>query len=898
VKCGSVARLSLEQRAESRNASELRSLLRSARRSSSSSWGRRSAPLSYAAPPPSRATHAASAAAFLRSMIRNAALALWLSNHAAIAADRVIAHRVADGSIALDGVATESAWSGAQWYEDFVQRDPNEGALPSQRTRAAVVFDSRAIYVFVRASDNQADQIVAALTRRDRPSSSDWIEVWLAPQPDRRSGYRFAVNARGVLMDARLGEGGETQDFDWNGVWSAEVSRDETGWNAEFEIPFSELRVDPSATWGINISRRIQRLNEESVLRSTPKMSPRVLGHVAELRGVEGIATGVPVSVIPYALVGWQRQGPDGSLEYRVGGDLRVGLGAASTLEATVLPDFGQVESDPSQLNLTAFEIFLPERRPFFLEGRDTFRFPLALRNWSNETLYYSRRIGQQPGRDLGLDDTASVDYPTSSRIIGAGKWLGRTPAGLNYGLLTAVTETERATVRQNGATSRPLVAPPTSYTVARARRDFDGGRSAVGVMATHVERVVEGDERRYFVNRATALATDFDWRHRNIGLTGHLLGTRLEGSSESINSVQTSSTHYMQRPDAYHLHYDPSRTTLGGWGAEIAGGKFDGTPVRAGVFMRARSPGLNPNDLGYMQRADSQVGEAWLDWHLDRPTPIYRSLSFGTSAWGSKTFGPELTGTGLSLWSSTRLRSNMIVWLWTMRTWQALDVSLLRGGAAFLVPGGWMGTWGFQSDDRQKTDCNLTGSWNWRDQQSLKRVGAVFTLRTRPASALSVSLAPSYERSVDDLQYVNGDDPNHIVLGRLLRTTGSITLRVNWALTPDLSLETYAMPYISAGTYARFYGVAAPRASDYSARLAPTSYAGDARFVAGQVRSNLVMRWDYTAGSSLYVVWTHEQTTDRSDLGRFSPFIDSYDLLRAKSYDTVMLKLTYLERF
>jgi hypothetical protein len=203
--------------------------------------------------------------------------------------------------------------------------------------------------------------------------------------------------------------------------------------------------------------------------------------------------------------------------------------------------------------------------------------------------------------------------------------------------------------------------------------------------MATHVERVVDGNDRRYFVNRATAAATDLDWRHGNVGLTGHLVGTRLEGSSDAINTVQTSSTHFMQRPDGYHLHYDPTRTVLDGWGAELAGGKFDGTPLRGGVAMRARSPGLNPNDLGYMQRADTQLADIWLDWHLDQPTPFYRSLSFGTGVWVAKTFGPELTGNGISVWVNTRLRSNTIAWLWTMRSFQALDVSLLRGGPAFL---------------------------------------------------------------------------------------------------------------------------------------------------------------------------------------------------------------------
>jgi hypothetical protein len=828
----------------------------------------------------------------------SALVATCLGTIAATAAGPIFATRVVDGSISVDGSASESAWNTAKWYGDFVQRDPREGSEPSQRTRVAVVYDSKAIYIFVRAFDTEAKRVSAALTRRDRPSTSDWIEVWLAPQPGRRSGYRFAVNARGVQMDARLGEGGETQDLDWNGVWTASVQRDDLGWTAEFELPFSEMRVDAASPWGINVSRRVQRLNEESVLSPIPKMSARVLPYSANLTGVGGVTTHIPISIIPFGLVGWQHAGSNGTSVFRAGGEARLGLGTASTLEVTVLPDFGQVEADASQLNLTAFEVFLPERRAFFLEGRDTFRFPLALRNWTNETLYYSRRIGQKPGRDLGLDDSASVDYPGASRIIGAGKWIGRTQDGLNYGAITALTAAEHATVTQNGTTTRPLVAPATSYSVLRARQDLDGGRSAVGVMATHVERVVDRDERQYFVTRATSMATDFDLRSGNAGLAGHVFGTRLEGSPEAINSVQTSSTHYMQRPDAYHLRYDPGRSVLAGWGAEIAGGKFDGTPIRAGVAVRARSPGLNPNDLGYMQRADTQIIEGWLEWHLDRPTPVYRSLSFGVSSWVSKTFGPEFTGQGTSVWASARLRSNITVSLWSMRTLEALDVSLLRGGPAFMLPGSWNASFGLLSDDRKSVDYGFSGYLSWRDHASLKRFGSTFTLRGRPLSAVSFSVAPNYERSLDQLQYVNGDDANHVVLGRLVRTTGSITLRADWAMTPNLSLESYAMPYVSAGTYTQFYTIGAPRAAKYTDRITPTTYDGDDRFASAQVRSNIVFRWDYLPGSSAYLVWTHEQTLDRSDVGRFSPFMDSYDLLHAKSYDTVMVKLQYLERF
>ena len=241
--------------------------------------------------------------------------------------------------------------------------------------------------------------------------------------------------------------------------------------------------------------------------------------------------------------------------------------------------------------------------------------------------------------------------------------------------------------------------------------------------------------------------------------------------------------------------------------------------------------------------------------------------------------------------------KSGMVVWLGASRSREALDVSLLRGGPAFLVPGSWDGYFGLQSDDRGRTDVNLSSSFNWRDRQSYKRWGTTLTLRARPSSALSVSLAPRYERSLDDLQYVNGDDPNTIILGRLVRTTGSLTLRADWALSPDLSLETYAMPYVSAGAYSQFYRVAEPRAERYVDRRTPANYDGDDRFIAAQVRSNLVLRWDYLPGASLYAVWAHEQTSSRSDSGRFSPFVDTYDLLRATSYDTFMVKLTYLEQ-
>lgn len=795
----------------------------------------------------------------------------------------------------MDGKADDAAWAEAVWSEDFTQRSPLEGKSPTEETRVAVLYDDSALYVLVDARDSRPDRVRARLTRRDEDSASDWIEIWLAPQRDRRHGYRFAVNPLGVQIDSRLSDTGEHQDRDWNGVWQVATHRSALGWSAEFRIPYSQLRFQqPDEPWGMNVVRRLARANEESVLSPTPKSASRPLSFAAELRGMgELVARPKRLELRPYGSMDYRRLGGLSEFVPHFGGDADIGLGTSRALNLTVFPDFGQVQSDPSQLNLTAFEIFLPEKRQFFLDGREVFRFPLAYRGRLNENLFYSRRIGARPSRVLE-DADSIIDYPTQTTISGAAKLIGREASGLSYGLLAATTQEATATVMRGGQEQRVVVAPPSDFGVARLRREFDHGHGSIGAMVTYVGRRLAPELRPLMVEQALGGAADFEFRHGDLGVIANVLGTRLAGSADAIAAVQRSSTNLLQRPDAHHLGYDPTRTDLTGWGAELVGGKLDGSPWRATWGVRARSPGLNPNDLGYLQRADQQHAEFWLQWRQDRPGSWYRYWHVATNSWLEKTFGPEVTALGAGINGYLQLPDHSATYVGVRRHLQALDVNLLRGGPAFLLPGRWEGWWGIGTDERRAFEVDLDLWGEVRDHGSLARGNVSVSLNIHPSSSVRISLIPSFERSRDSLQYVGADLLGDAVLGQLHRNTVSMALRASWAMTTRLTLEAYAMPYLTAGKYSRFYQVREPRAENYTDRLRLTDYDGADRFDLGQLRANLLLRWEYMPGSMAYLAWTREQTNQADQFGVVRLDRDLAAVLRNRSSDVILLKLMH----
>ncbi len=803
------------------------------------------------------------------------------------------ASKVESSQIQLDGTADEAVWQGNSPTGGFVVREPWPGRIPVEKTSVRVVYDSAALYVYVTAEDRHPASITAHLGRRDDVGPSDWVELWLDPTGEGRSGYRFMVNARGIQGDARVSNGGESIDVNWDCIWDVEVSRTVTGWNAEFRIPFNQLEYDPNArNWGIQVVRRLRRDNEYSVLSPTPRAITRPLQYAGKLEGLQGLPAPGRFELIPYGLVGVERDRGDYSPVYRGGGDLRLGLGARHLLHLSVLPDFGQVEADPSQLNLTAFATFLPEKRQFFLDGLDLFAFPLAFRNWDQETLYYSRRIGMRPTYDLGLDSAQVLSYPRASEILGAVKFTGRSSTGTSYGVLSALLSEQLANVRVNGVESRPTVAPQTTFLIGRVRQSLDRGKSSVGFFTSRVDRSLTPQTETQFTRDATVAGFDFDLRQGNVGLVGHVASSRVAGSPEAIDALQRSAPHFLQRSGAAHLHYDPQRESLDGWAAELVGGKLDGAPWRVGWNVRARSPGFDVNDVGYLKRTDHQHAETWAEWRLPEPTGGLRALSVTQAAWLDKTFGAEVMGYGSSVGVSTTLTNATSLYAGVMRSEGGLDPTLLRGGPAFRTPGTWQGWWGLLSDERRAVDVGLTSDWALRDENSRRFMRLTFTLRARPSPNLVLSLAPNLEKSLDDLQYVEERSDGSALLGRLNRRTYALTARASWALLRRLTLEAYAMPYISTGRYSAFYAVGQPLAQDYAARRLPTEYTGDPWVALAQLKSNLVLRWEHAPGSAAMLVWTHEQTSSRFDLGQGSVTRDLSRISGAGALDVVMLKL------
>ena len=803
--------------------------------------------------------------------------------------------RLPHGSVQADGDASDPGWRGARRYGGFVQELPHAGMPATEATRVAVGYDDEALYVLLEAEDSKPETIRALLTRRDEDSSSDWVHVWLDTFDDDRTAYLFSVNPRGVKQDSRIFEGG-SEDRSWDGVWQAGTRIGKQGWVAEIRIPLNQLRYDPEATrWGLQIGRTVQRTKEESRFNPVPRASTRPVQHFGALTRLQGLAHPLRLEVIPYLSGGLRWNDGRRSWQWGAGGDIRAGLGPSMTLDLTINPDFGQVEADPSQLNLTSYEVFFPEKRPFFLQGAEIFRFQLGYEGAApNDTLFYSRRVGRVPSIDLGLPADQIVDSPQQTTIYGAAKLPGKTTDGWSIGVMNALTGTERARVRRGDTQVDRLVEPPANATVARISKEFGDGHTIVGAMATNLRRMLDAEGRAALPEDATTAGFDAEHRMGDFTVLGKIYGSYLHGSPEAIEALQRSRVHYFQRPDAKHLGVNGSQTSMSGWGLTYVAGKMSGQPWRGGTGVMLRSPGLDPNDLGFLRRADDQTTWGWLQYRREDPHDLYQRIVVNADFWASKTFGAERTDTGAEVYGTWTLPSYHALYAGIWRGAQVLDVSVLRGGPALIVPGR-TGAWlGGATDDRKNWGVEFDTWGSHAQENSHDDVGAEVRLKARPTPSVQVNLAPGFEHLNLGHQFVDLLDDGDVIVGRLNRSTAYITLRASWALTPRLTLQGYLMPYFSAGTYANFFRVASPRASSYADRFQETAYDGSRTFLFQQVRSNLVLRWEYLDGSTLFAVWSRDQGLERGDVGVLSARRDLDSLLHSPSKDVVMLKLAH----
>lgn len=799
--------------------------------------------------------------------------------------------------IRIDGALDDAAWSEAEPITGFLQRDPREGAPASFRTEARVAYDEAAIYVAVRAYDPEPDKLAGFLTRRDASSTSDWIHVFIDSYHDRRTGYSFSVNPVGVKQDSYWFND-DNNDDSWDAVWDVAAARAADSWTAEFRIPYSQLRFSRGndGRLGFAIVRNIARLNETATWPLLARSATGMVSQFGELTGIARPSTAKRLELVPYTVAQMLtspgqpdnvlHKSPD--LGAAVGADVKYAITPALSLTATVNPDFGQVEADPAVVNLTAFETFFNERRPFFIEGSGTYQFACY-----DCSLFYSRRIGRQPRGSPALEDGEFAVQPAQSTILGAGKLTGRV-GNFSVGALAAATQEESARVASGLDRRTQVVEPATFYSVSRVRREF-ADQSSFGFLLTTTNRQLV-DAVSFLPDSAVTGGVDYDWRlGRWFGLNGYWAGSTVRGSADAIAVLQRSNVHSFQRPDADHVEFDPLAESLNGHSGQINFGKISGELTRFNVTLSYRSPGFDVNDIGFLQRADGISQNAW--FQIRRPTPgrIFRDLNVNVNQWSHRNFDGDL----ISLAGNVNLHATF------NNLWSAgggvdvgpgtLDDRLTRGGPAGYTEPWYASFQYFNSNDRKPV------SFHWFSNIRGKADGSrgfelTPTLQLRPASAISAEIGFNYNRNNDQSQWIRayeGADRTHYVFGELRQRTSTLMLRFNYTLTPDLSVQSYGQPFVSAGRYERYKELIDGRAASYAGRFAPLDYPERSDFKVLSFRTTNVLRWEYNPGSTLFVVWQQGREGFSGD-GSFRFGRDYGDVFTTPSTNTFLVKLAY----
>lgn len=787
--------------------------------------------------------------------------------------------------------ADDPAWIPVPVISDFRQWSPREDAAPSFRTEFQVAYDAQHLYVRVRAYDPHPDSIVRTVTRRDGTSASDEIGVYLSTTGDRRSGYEFYVNAAGVLRDVAL-SADVREDPAWNAVWDAAARVDSLGWIAEFRIPFSQLRFPAAARhqFGFLVNRVIQRRAERV---SWPVYHPSRTGIVSQF-GVLDALIGIDAAWTAEATPFIRSQNRGLHIATAAGADLRLGLGPNYGITATVLPDFGQVEADPAVVNLTTVETFYPEHRPFFLEDPSAFDvgFDCNAVNCGGEELFYSRRIGRAP-QLAGADGVTATE---ATPILGAAKLTSRAQGGLTLGALAAATE------RVVGADGRTL-EPATTYGVARVQHDFRDGQSGASLIATVVDRSL--DPRSDTLLARTAIVEGGTFRHRFLDnqyeLWGSATASRLTGSPPAIARVQRDPVHFLQRPGAA-LPFDATRTSLSGNQEEIAIGKYGGGSLMFETAYERESAGYDVNDLGYLQRADLQAASVWGAYITRTPRAFYKSWQWNVNHWDF------WTSKGLRL--ENAFNSNTHVNL-ANNWWVNAGVTLghvggvlcdncARGGPPMRSDGQVLPWLTIQGDPRRPIAPSFSGNWSITDGGRSHDMIFSPTVDLRVSARFQTSIGLGLATNHDDAQWfgnVRDSSGMHYTFAHVDRTTRSITLRMSYAATPRLSVESYAAPFASDGVYSNVRALSAtPLAASYQARFVPFAPPSgtSTSFAVRDFRATTVLRWEYADGSTLFVVWSHQRDGSVATNGRATAVEEARQIFALRPINTVTVKLSY----
>ena len=836
----------------------------------------------------------------------------------------------------IDGKADDPVWNIASCGDNFVQFEPKEGAAPYQKTDFRICYDDKNLFVLIQAYDTEPEKIIPLMARRDEIDQSDAVGIFLDSYFDRRTSFEFTVNVTGVKFDAVTSNDDRSNlDKSWDPVWDVATSINDSGWIAEMRIPFNQLRfaVQNEQTWGLEVFRYIHRVEEASVWQFIPRSASGFVSNFGLLNGMQNIPVPKRVEILPYAVSRYETYEPeegnpfspgrDGSI---TGGmDGKIGLSSDVTADFTINPDFGQVEADPSEVNLTAYETFFEEKRPFFIEGKNIFQYALGIGDgdFARETLFYSRRIGRTPQHEPELDDMEYIDTPQQTSILGAAKISGKTSRGWSLGILDAVTAEESAQLDSLGVRRKVTVEPFTNYFIGRLQKDFNAGNTSFGAMATATNRNINQTYLNYINRSAYTGGIDFthQWINKTYFTELKLAFSHIQGHQDAILEAQTSSARYFQRPDADYLTLDSNRTSMNGHGGSINIGKQGNGKLRYIAGGIWRSPGLELNDVGYLQKADQAMQYIWIGYQIVNPTWIFRQFNINVNQWNGWNFGAEKLITGGNINGGGQFKNYYGLYLGINRENAGLTTSYLRGGPAARYEGGWNNWFQIYSDSRNKWQIQMRGNNFIGDDKISYYYRFSLGIFLKPASRFNISFNPFYMFNRENLQYVdtaenNGED--RYILAKLDQKTVGLVFRLNYSISPELSIQYYGQPFISAGAYSEYKRVTEPRAQNYNERFHPftpdeitaddenelylidedqggaTDYVIEyPDFNFKQFRSNLVIRWEYRPGSLLYLVWSQDVTAE-DEYRDFSLKRDIRDLFKVTPDNVYLIKLNY----
>lgn len=857
--------------------------------------------------------------------------------------------------IQLDGIADEPDWADARVFTGFTQREPVEGVRAEHDTEVRVLFGDEAIWVAARMWDSEPGSIDRRLTRRDNQGTYDQFSVHLDPNLDGLTGYSFRVSAANVQGDTYF-YGDDQMDGAWDAVWSSAVSIDDEGWSTEIRIPLSQIRYEASdelQSWGINFHRFRVANNERSYYSLVSRLRKGIVSQMGRLEDVRVSRPSRRLEILPY-LVTSLENGPaeagdpffDGTGQgARVGMDLSYGLGSSFTLDATINPDFGQVEADPAVINLTAFETFFPEQRPFFVEDARVFDFGLS---GGRNTLFYSRRIGRAPHGGTP-DDALFTDVPSNATILGAAKLAGRTQSGLSLGALAAVTGNEFGQGAFAGDTRQEfLVEPRTQFGVVSVGQDVNDGQTQVRGMFTAMNRDLPADGAfDWLPSNAFNGGVRFEhqWNERNYAVWGFFAGSYVTGSAEAMELIQRSATHYLQRPDATRFSVDPTKTALGGRDWRLQVEKRGGEHWTASIWAAEVSKLFEVNDVGFSTNAERLDGGFRVGYREIRPGSVFRDYNFTLSSFHN--------------WSHEALDD-----VWSVDSWHNARTN---GNYSLRFNGTFLNNWGFrtgvryspQKMDRRNTrggpmmvgpanvnyDANVNSDWRKRFSGALNvsvsddRLGRGGSFKVggrmsvRPSDNVSISVNPGWETSQSGDQYVTATSvlpysPTYgtrYLFADLDRTTFSMETRLDWTFSPKLSLQLFAQPLLSSGQYLQYKQLSSSETFDFD-EFQPgtgTEVGGDVQCTGDicevdgdqyvdfdgdgtadssfsdrdfNVRSlvgNAVLRWEYRPGSTIFFVWQRQQA-GRTSSGDFDFSRDLGALWGAPAENRFIVKVNY----